>query len=1359
MFRNYKILLMLFVLFFFTRNSTAQLKMEKLGTFTADADFAESGSEIIAFDETSNRVFSTNGFQNRIDIIDASDPTNPTFVNSIDVSLIGDGVQSVAVSGGIVAVAISNADGMQNGFVGFFDTDGIFKSSVEVGVLPDAVTFSPDGNTVITSNEGEPSDDYLQDPKGSISIIDVSVGIDAISQANVTTLSFDEYNNNYDRNIRVFGVTQPFLTEFLDTTLEANGVKTYNNASDKDWRLSSRDGIFYAEINGFRGDVASNDWLVVDSLDLATSGHEHAYLSFLNERRFNGNGMEVLASTDFAGDVNTATWVNIEDNKSISMMLSAASDDTEEYVDGPNQTETVGSNDFGSSDLEFNSERDGMTRPQAVAVRFDNVQIQKGATVKNAYVQFTVDEAAKNDGECSVDILVEANENASTFDGTDSLVANRTKMKNPNASDLIISEVAEGSSYNKYMEIYNGTGSAIDLSDYALANVGNAPRREGEHEFWRDFDSGAVIPAGGTYIIADDRADSASIVSKADEFHNFLSNGDDGYCLVKGNNWYGPTGKWKPVSIAVGPGRGRADYFAFNYITNAARNSVDDDRIVFNLDGTFENEFGADGRTWIENWFDGAGDRDAEPSTPFNNPAGSRWQKIGTDTIRIIGAGSYIGLQKTVNGGEFGNDVAWTGVARDTLEYLISSENPSITETLVHFDIQVGGGNWWRFTYSDEGQDIYFPYAKVDCVGDFMGDPGSGWDVAGVNNGTKDHTLIRKSSVADGNGGNWTASAGTSAENSEWIVKDKDDWNDIAKHATDIGKDMSVRWTIAANTWQTADESGADQQTVDISKLVQSVIDMPDWEAGNAIALYFMPAGIDQGIRVAKSADDAPDEAAELHLEFDGGVINWSDNNEWQWTESGYIDISEHISDNTAIAFHYTGGNGQGDGSGSWYRISDIEIAQQDLANDLEPEYSVVGSDNNTVYTVAQENNAMIVSTINPPAIYGIYPLGTKDHSAPGNGLDPTNDDGGINIGNFPLNGMYMPDGMAVANIGGNDYVFTANEGDAREYEDLPGLIEEVDLIDGGNGLVGQGYMDMDDNDTADNGTEDWYTQWGGDDKLNDMSYPVAFNAHTNGVTAEVNLYGDTDGDGLIEELHSYGARSFTIWDNRLAVIYDSKDEFEQNIAKEHPDNFGNDNDEQDFEGRSDNKGPEPESVAVGQLGDKYFAFIGLERAGGIMVYDVTDPANSKYVMYELNRDVTLPIEEQGDLGPEDVKFVSAENSPNGKAMVIVSNEVSNTVTFYNVEYLTGNIEDINDKDVVKIAPNPSNGLVNLYVHNAIKENYNVEVYNLVGTVVYSESNIHGGVTALDLNHLDKGVYIISVGNNKVSSKQRVVLK
>lgn len=1350
MFKYYKCILMTAFVVLFGFSTTAQFKMEKLGTFTAEADFAEGGTEIIAYDETGKKVFSTNGFQNRIDIIDVNDPTKPVFVKSFDVSAIGDGIQSVAVHGGIVAVAISNEDGTKNGFVGFFDTDGNFKSFVEVGVLPDAVTFSSDGKTVISSNEGEPSDDYLQDPKGSISIIDVSGGIDGISQANVVTLGFEDYNNNYNRNIRVFGRTENFASDFEDSTLEASGVHAFSNASNRDWRLSSRSGISYAEMNGFGGDVASDDWLVIDSLNLSASGHEHAYLSFLNERRYNGNGMEVLASTDFAGDVKSATWTNIEDNKSMSLRLTSASDDTEEYVAGPNQTKTVGEQDFGSSDLEFNSEKEGMTRPQVVAIRFDNVQIQPGAKVKNAFVQFEVKEAAKDTGKCSVDIMVEDSENASTFVGTDSEVANRTKKVNPNTNELFFSEYSEGSGFNKYLEIYNGTGSEVDLNNYAFPNVSNAPTTPGQYEYWNDFPTDAKIAAGGSYVIAHPKSDS-TILSKANHTFTYLSNGDDGFCLVNGTEptkATGLEGSWSMNIMQVGPTEGSGQYYSED-IRTSARACESDDAFKFSWGGKFENDKGTS--TWIEDWQDKKGNRCDAPVAPFDGSAKATWSyDASSRKLTIIGKGAHLVIPKATNNGE----ITDPNDAMDTLVYYVSN----LTDSSVDFSINYGSGWWTGKMRKNESYEAPKTFEIVDCIGDWNGDPGSGWDVAGVGAATKDNTLIRKPD-ARANGGNWVKSAGTDTENSEWIVAGFEKWEDLGKHNSDIGKEMSVRWTIAANTWQTVGEAGADQQTVDISKLIQSVVDMPGWKAGNAIALYFAPAGIDEGIRVAKSADGAPNEAAELHVAFDGGVINWSDNGQWNWVESGLIDISEHISDNTAIAFHYTGGNNKGDGVGSLYRITELEIAQQDLANDLEPEYSVVGTDNNTVYTVAQENNAMIVSTINPPAIYGIYPLGTKDHSAPGNGLDPTNDDGGINIGNFPLNGMFMPDGMAVANIGGSDYVFTANEGDAREYEGNPGLIEEVDLLDGGQGLVGQGYMDMDNNDTADDGTEDWYTQWGGDDKLNDMSYPLAFNVHSNGVIGDLNLYGDTDGDGLIEELHSYGTRSFTIWDNRLNIVFDSKDEFEQTIAKEQPDNFGNDNDEQDFEGRSDNKGPEPESVAVGQLGDKYFAFIGLERAGGIMVYDVTDPANSKYVMYELNRDVTKAIEEQGDLGPEDVKFIPAEQSPNGKAMVMVSNEVSNTITLYNVEFETGNIQEIANEDLVKISPNPSNGDLKLYVNGAISENYNIEVYNLVGNIVYSKKGLHGGVASLDLTQLGKGVYVISVGNEKVSSRQRVVLK
>ena len=74
------------------------------------------------------------------------------------------------------------------------DTDGNNQVGVEVGALPDMLTFTPDGSKVIVANEGEPNSDYTIDPEGSVSIIDVSGGLGAISQANVTTLNFNAFN-------------------------------------------------------------------------------------------------------------------------------------------------------------------------------------------------------------------------------------------------------------------------------------------------------------------------------------------------------------------------------------------------------------------------------------------------------------------------------------------------------------------------------------------------------------------------------------------------------------------------------------------------------------------------------------------------------------------------------------------------------------------------------------------------------------------------------------------------------------------------------------------------------------------------------------------------------------------------------------------------------------------------------------------------------------------------------------------------------------------------------------------------------------------------------------------------------------
>ena len=217
---------------------------------------------------------------------------------------------------------------------------------------------------------------------------------------------------------------------------------------------------------------------------------------------------------------------------------------------------------------------------------------------------------------CTNDTACNYDDSANVDNGTCEYVA-ATEL--PNCGDdagedaelgLFFSGYAEGSSNNKFMEIYNPTGDVVSLDDYAFPNVSNAPNVPGEYEYWNAFPAGASIAPGDVYVIAHPSADPA-ILAEADHTFTFLSNGDDGFILVMGS----------------------------------------------------EEDF-----------------------------------------------------------------------------------------------------------------------VQIDAIGDWNGDPGSGWPVAGVSNGTKDHSLIRKSDVTSGNGGDWVASAGTNEEDSEWIVLDQNDWTGLGSH-------------------------------------------------------------------------------------------------------------------------------------------------------------------------------------------------------------------------------------------------------------------------------------------------------------------------------------------------------------------------------------------------------------------------------------------------------------------------------------------------------------------------------------------------------------------------------------------------
>ncbi|HHP7231070.1 MAG TPA: choice-of-anchor I family protein [Xenococcaceae cyanobacterium] len=296
------------------------------------------------------------------------------------------------------------------------------------------------------------------------------------------------------------------------------------------------------------------------------------------------------------------------------------------------------------------------------------------------------------------------------------------------------------------------------------------------------------------------------------------------------------------------------------------------------------------------------------------------------------------------------------------------------------------------------------------------------------------------------------------------------------------------------------------------------------------------------------------------------------------------------------------------------------------VAQDLEPEYIAVAPDGNTAFVTLQENNAVAVVDIATSTVTEIIPLGFKDYSQEENALDPSNEDDGINIAAFDnLLGMYQPDAIASYQANGETYYITANEGDARDYD---GFSEEVRVAD----LV-----------------------------LDPTAFPNGSElqqAENLGRLLTTTTLGDTDGDGDVEEIYSYGGRSFAIWNSNGELVFDSENEFATITADLVPELFNSQGDAESFDSRSDDKGTEPEGVVTGVVGDKTYAFIGLERIGGVMVYDVSNPTDPEFVQY---------VRSEGDVAPEGLAFIPGEESPSGKPLLTVAYEVSGSVTVFEI--------------------------------------------------------------------------------------------
>lgn len=291
------------------------------------------------------------------------------------------------------------------------------------------------------------------------------------------------------------------------------------------------------------------------------------------------------------------------------------------------------------------------------------------------------------------------------------------------------------------------------------------------------------------------------------------------------------------------------------------------------------------------------------------------------------------------------------------------------------------------------------------------------------------------------------------------------------------------------------------------------------------------------------------------------------------------------------------------------FRISKFA---KSFAQDIEPEYITISDDSKTAWVTLQENNGVAKVDLTSKTITAIYPLGLKDFNIAENAIDVSDKDDKIAFNPWKVKGMYMPDAISHFSANNVPYFVTANEGDAREYAAYSDIKRMKDM------------------------------------KLDAAVFPDAATLKLETNLGRLNLVadmGDTDGDGDLDQMVSFGARSFSIWNgNTGKIVYDSKNDVDKKTNE-----FGTYDDK-----RSDDKGSEPEAVVVAKMGNQNILFVGLERSDAFMTYDVTNPASPQY----------LQTVKTGD-APEGLLFIPASKSPNKRSLVVVSSEGDGTLKIY----------------------------------------------------------------------------------------------
>ena len=898
------------------------IQLNPLGRF-ATGIFDEGAAEIVTHDPNSQRLFVVNSNSATVDILDIANPSNPTKTAAIDVSAFGAGVNSVDVANGIVATAVENQNPQVPGSVVFFDTEGNVLNSVTVGSLPDMVTFTPDGNKVVVANEGEPNEDYTNDPEGSVSIIDVSNGVSDLTQANVSTASFAPFNNQAEalrnRGVRIFGpnasVAQDLEPEYIAPTPD-----------------SSRAYVSLQENNAMAV-VDLNTATVLDVLPLGVKDHLR--------------GDTVLSQFDVA---NLPPLGTTADGETIQLGgLSGLSFSGINPENGNFQFITVPDRgpDAGSEDVDGDGEEERLFLLPDYQPRVVQLELNPSSGQVNILGQIPL---TKSDGTTPI-----------------------TGLPNiPGVDEQPVLAVGD----NFQALPFDPLGADLE---------------------------GIVRGPGGDFWMVDEYRPSIYQFGADGVLKNrFVPEGTD----PNGQGTFGS----ETLPQVYGSSRANRGFEAVAFDS--------DEGILY-----------------------------AFIQTPLENP--NREASDNSQVIRMLGIDPATG--------------------EPVREHVYLLENPQFSE-----------GN-------------------VDKIGD------------AVYAGDGKFFVIERDS-------------GTNATSRKPIYKI--DTEGATNLLTDPINPVPGL-TLEQHTPDQLQQAGI--QTVSKTEVV------------NLPSVGYLPSDKPEGLAIVPDGADAPTLAV----------------------------------------------------------LNDNDFAEN------------------------PETSAIRMGILNSDLLRG-------------NQLDASDEDGEINLQNYPIWGMFQPDAIDTFTANGQTYVIGANEGDARDYD---AFSEETSVAD----------LNLD---------------------------PAAFpNAETLqqpenlGALTVTNANGDTDGDGDYDQIFSFGGRSFAIWDEYGNLVFDSSDDLARITASSFPDFFNSDNDENSFDTRSDDKGAEPEALTTGIIGDRTYAFVGLERIGGIAVYDITNPTNPQAIQYINPRNFNGDPEAgtAGDLGPEGMKFIAAEESPLDKPLLAVGNEVSGSTTVYEI--------------------------------------------------------------------------------------------